>query len=444
MRTQPRESWLVPLLAVPLVEITLSGALGDEDMERIAGPTRVEGGRRGVAGQARSLIDSVVEDGRCLTDEDAAQLVDACRDLLPLRSAFLYPARFLVAGAGILGGLEGEPLRRQTAGWILEGPHSPACSALVVAHALAMEANLNGWLPRAEARYAVVTRAIDRRMQEEGAKTWEDAIRIAHRHWANGGWRDLQIWQKATEIVVTREYIEQPAKRREAEEERRLNRERAERARLQAAFSELESEVHALRPLKDKVETLRAEAERLRLRDAELVHARDRALAHVEALEAASAGLERERKEFERERKELERRVAELSRPGALSGESVLAAPRPALVVEPPLPATLLVGREVFFFTGEVRRSSAEATARALRELGAADIRTYCLQSRKGGVDGPDSFPPGSLVVVDIRFLGHSQSGPILDRAARNGAEHLVVRSGKGSLARVVAAALAA
>ncbi len=54
-----------------------------------------------------------------------------------------------------------------------------------------------------------------------------------------------------------------------------------------------------------------------------------------------------------------------------------------------PLAATLLAGREVFFFTGELRRSSAEATAESLRELGADEIRTFCL--RKGS-DGPDTF----------------------------------------------------
>jgi hypothetical protein len=43
---------------------------------------------------------------------------------------------------------------------------------------------------------------------------------------------------------------------------------------------------------------------------------------------------------------------------------------------------------------------------------------------------------------VDIRFLSHSQSGGILDRAERGGVQHLVVRSGKGGLARVVAGVL--
>jgi hypothetical protein len=437
MRTQPRESWLVPLLVVPLVEITLSGRLTDADLLHFGGPTSAEGGYRGVAGRARPVIDAVLGAEHGLTDDDAAQLVRTCVTLLPLRSAFLYPPACHLAGAGILVGLQGEPLRRQTARWILDGPQSPACSALIAAHTLGMEDDVIGWIPRAESRYAMVTRAIDRRMQQAGAATWEEAIALAHRHWANGGWRDLQVWQVTAEIVMTREYIERPAQRREAEAESRLAHERAERARLQATLAELEHEVQALRPLKDKVDGLRVEAERLRLRDAELVHARDRALAHVESLEAAVARLECQRAE-------LERRIAELSRPAVSHDCRPLPAARPRLVVEPPLPATLLAGREVYFFTGDVRRSSAEETARSLRELGASGIRTYCVQSRKGGIDGPDSFPAGSLVVVDIRWLGHSQSRPILDRAERNGVEHLVVRSGKGGLARVVAAALAA
>jgi hypothetical protein len=82
---------------------------------------------------------------------------------------------------------------------------------------------------------------------------------------------------------------------------------------------------------------------------------------------------------------------------------------------------------------------AAEATAASLRALGPREIRTFCL--RKGS-DGPDAFPPTSLVVVDIRFLSHSQSGGILDRAERGGVQHLVVRSGKGGLARVVAGVL--
>src|SRR6185295_19780440 len=98
-------------------------------------------------------------------------------------------------------------------------------------------------------------------------------------------------------------------------------------------------------------------------------------------------------------------------------------------------PVTPLAGRAVFFFTGELRRSSAVATAQSLRALGADEIRTFCLRQ---GSDGPDVYPSEALVIVDIRFVGHSQSGVIEDRAARSGARFLAVRSGKGSLARTV------
>jgi len=105
----------------------------------------------------------------------------------------LYPPGFLLAGAGIDAGLGGEPLRRETAKWIAEGPQSPAYSALVITQTLSMAEDPMSWLPRANARYAAVTRAIDRRMHDAGIATWEEALKLAHAHWVNGGWLDLQL-----------------------------------------------------------------------------------------------------------------------------------------------------------------------------------------------------------------------------------------------------------
>src|SRR5689334_11274192 len=58
MRTQARESWLVPLLVVPLVEITLSNRLTEADLLYFGGPTSADGGYRGVASRARPVIDA--------------------------------------------------------------------------------------------------------------------------------------------------------------------------------------------------------------------------------------------------------------------------------------------------------------------------------------------------------------------------------------------------
>ena len=77
--------------------------------------------------------------------------------------------------------------------------------------------------------------------------------------------------------------------------------------------------------------------------------------------------------------------------------------------------------------------------ADSLRELGPREIRTFCLRK---GTEGPSTFPENALVIVDIRLLGHSQSGMIADRAERSGVQYLALRSGKGGLARMVAAAL--
>lgn len=442
MRTQPRESWLVPLLAVPLCRIALSPALVDEDLvlsaEYPISRERFQYLSEGLDG----IVNSVLATGRELTDDDAVILTGLAEGWLPLAGRFLAAPGQLLAGAGLPPDLTGDPLCRGVARWIAEGPEHVACAALVASHALTMAKHPLRWMPRACGRYAQVARAIDRRMQAHGITTWEQALVFAHRYWEGRGWLDLQMWQMRAGQRVHRPEAEERRPVPAARPAGRM-RERETVARLGAAKSKLESELQALRPLQDKVERLRADAERLRVREAELVQARDRALARVEALETTRARLERELAA-------VRQRVDEpsASRAGGVEVAESTSEHRsepPAILTEfyvedTPLPATLLAGRVVFFFTGEERRSSAEATASSLHELGAGEIRTYCL--RKGRSEGPDPFPPGSLVVVDIRWLGHSQSGLILDRAERNGVDHLVVRSGKGTLARVVAAGL--
>src|SRR4051812_6474287 len=106
--------------------------------------------------------------GRALTDEEALPLVECSHDCLGLGCGFLYPPWYLLVGAGIPDDLTGEPLLRNVAQWIAEGPESVAFSVLVISHALAMMKDSVGWLPRANSRYAPVTRAIDRRMHGEG------------------------------------------------------------------------------------------------------------------------------------------------------------------------------------------------------------------------------------------------------------------------------------
>ena len=289
------------------------------------------------------------------------------------------------------------------------------------------------FFPRFDGSHSTITRAVDRHLQDTGVSTWEDALALAHRFWSGAGWRDLGIWQARTlHLVETDESIKTESDREREEMETQRRRHRAERKRLQQAAGQAQEELRHLRPLRSKVEGLRAEVERLRNREAELVQSRDRALARAKALESANSDLERDCRESRVLLARLMPPPEPKPEPEILAGTS--------LVEEPEPQGTPLAGRAVFFFTGELRRSSAEATAQSLRALGAEEIRTFCLRQ---GSDGPDIYPPEALVVVDIRFVGHSQSGRIEDRAARSGAQFLAVRSGKGSLARTVAHELA-
>ncbi len=342
------------------------------------------------------------------------------------------PAAFLMVGMDLLPGLPAGPLMRRVAEWVAFGALPVPMAAFICTRALSMTRHPPMFLPKIDGYYAQLTRAIDRRLEQEGVATWEDTLALAHRFWSGTGWRDLNVWQSYTFYQFeTKDIYKTERELEEEENEKQRRHHRAERKRLQQAAASAQGELRRLRPLRGKVDGLRAETERLRNREAELTQARDRAVARARALEAANAQLERECKE-------VQHRLAAVAPSASAKPEPEVPAEGPA-IEEHELPANLLAGRTVFFFTGELRRSSAEAAAESLRVLGAGEIRTFCLRQ---GSDGPDNYPPHALVIIDFRFAGHSQSGVIQDRAARSGAQLLNVRSGKGSLARTVATAL--
>ncbi len=433
MRTHPRQTWLIPLLAVPLSNVALSPCCAP-DVLNWCTPQCDPAAMRRDADAIAALAGAVAASNgtRGLTDEEAWLLLQFSHDYIGLGRAVLMAQPFLLVGMNVAPELPTGPLIRLVAEWVASGALPVPMATFITARALPMTKHRPMFLPRIDSYYAQVTRAIDRHLEEQCVATWEDALALAHRFWSGSGWRDLGAWQAHTfYLFETKDMYKTERELEQEEHDKQRRRHRAERKHLLEATAQAQEELRRLRPLRPKVDGLRAETERLRNREAELAQARDRAVARAKTLEAANVKLERERQA-------ASRRIAALTPALDPEPERGLPANTPA-PEEQKLPDTLLAGRTVFFFTGELRKSSAEAMAESLRALGADEIRTFCLRQ---GSHGPDAYPPDALVIVDFRFAGHSQSGQIEDRAARSGAQYLTVRSGKGSLARTVAGAL--
>jgi hypothetical protein len=110
--------------------------------------------------------------------------------------------------------------------------------------------------------------------------------------------------------------------------------------------------------------------------------------------------------------------------------------------IEPPpndgWPADLLAGCNIQLFTGQERAGVRAQMADALRAAGAA-VEVSDGNGREGV---PDSFAESTIVVCDVRFMSHTWSGRLADRARRSGVTYIEVRAGQGGIVRAVAAAL--
>jgi len=170
-----------------------------------------------------------------------------------------------------------------------------------------------------------------------------------------------------------------------------------------------------------------AEAERLRLADrcAGLQGHVERLEAELEASRVAINRLDLDRTMLERERDELtDRLVAE----EALAGER----PSPS--------ANAFAGRTVYVFTGLASGDARAEMISRFSEFSPAGVTVYGIDSHRG----PDAYPPDSIVVLDVSFMGHSASEYVLGRARSSGAWIFRGSYGPGRLAKAAAAAYAA
>ncbi|MEO8448452.1 MAG: hypothetical protein ABI647_01605 [Gemmatimonadota bacterium] len=439
MRDQTRRSWLVPLLAVPIAQVVTAS-----DMPRAFLPLEdeevVEASDlgRAVLAAAERIQGSP---GSELTPREALSVVG-----LAMLYHGLVGQLFLMRGVAaamlrLPAGLAGEGLVRQLAGAIGERPETPARLAVLaeplLSH-LAREDRGRSFLPVPHAFFTPIARAFDRRCYELGFCNWADALRHAASVWTAEAWRGLLMAYAAGSIpALIQTFDEHDAGARPAPVVQALpptGKPKGEKRWKRSDERELNQLRERLAAAETKAESARAAATAAQLREAELVHARDRAQARVIELSARVESFERDLKDVRGRLAVHEATIRRLTDPGT---------PEPTVpepIAPPPLPTNLLHGRAVFFFTGVARGSVARAQAESLRALGAVDIRLYDMGQ---GRPGPNVFPPGSVVIVDVRFVGHSQTEEIEARVRRSDVTYLVLQAGEGGLAARVAERLA-
>ena len=421
MRTQPRRAWLAPLLAVPLAQLIDTPVAPSLDL--LTARERREGARLS-AGVRRALERVGADRAASLTDDDAYAIV-FCAEFIEL-AALLMPSQD--AAADLLGmprELSGEGLVRRLARAIDEHPEPPAWLALVSVTLLdgfQQSERPRDLLPTPDPFFAPVVQAFDRRCHALGFRTWSDALAHSSEVWTADRWRDLLVSFAAA--AAKSGPVAPPSRKTAAPRssatktgprQRAGSRQAREAARAQAEVAAARHEAEAAR-----VETAAAQR-----REGELIQARDRARTRMAELEQRLAESTRA---LEAARAELAaREPAETSEPAQPATPAPIVPSSPAPDPEP------LRDRLVFLFTGSERKVAVQDQEAALRSLGAAEVRIYDL---KRGRPGPDVFPAGSVVVVDLRFAGHSDTEEIEWRARRSeGVRYVALPGGSGGLA---------
>lgn len=102
------------------------------------------------------------------------------------------------------------------------------------------------------------------------------------------------------------------------------------------------------------------------------------------------------------------------------------------------LSADCLAGRRILLFTGAQAADTREAMRRSFFEFGARQVDCYYVDRERG----PETYPDESLVVIDVTFMPHSVSDPIMNRARASGVRCFPCRRGASLIAREVATRL--
>ena len=266
------------------------------------------------------------------------------------------------------------------------------------------------------------------RLRRDGLMSWPQIVRVVAAEWANGGaGRFAFELATATREVADRiEFVGVNFEEREA----KIN---AALARLDAAQRRAPEVPVPTVSVAEHEAALRAAESRYRE-----LERRFAAVQNERDLIAERDGRRQSRIDALTERlATAEQRIRELEsgEPQAMTVPDESAAPAPDREAVPAIPDDVFAGHRVLVFTGEASGETRDAIARAFSEYGAADITSYWTDKERG----PETVPSATIVVIDARFMSHSDSDAIVRMAERSGAWYCVVKRSSSLIAREVA-----
>jgi hypothetical protein len=326
--------------------------------------------------------------------------------------------------------------------WLTATPlHSLTESFLVASYVMLLQECKPTELPPLAATTRKIRVVFADRLRRGQLNTWPKVLAAATAEWTPEMLSRLAfkyarstglMMQMNDDYAAKLQVVENGAKDTGQEPDERPN-ERADRMMEAHRMANLQAAMSLVDDAADEIGALRAERDRLR-------QERDRFADRHARVQSRIESLERELGVADEARRDAQHRVDSLTkeRDGLAEQLAIVRAVELALSPgAPALPSDVLKDRRVMVFTGLESGDARDGLAERFYAFGAARVDCYWTDKERG----PDLFPSDAIIAIDLRFMGHSDSHTIEQRARSAGAWYYRGRHGTSTMAQATAAA---
>src|SRR5436309_1654591 len=193
-RHQPRRSWMVPLLAVPIGQVVT-----ERNVPRsffVYGEDVLNAARE--LGQAvLAIAERVTTDPEAqLTDDEAADVLELVLAHRAVLLQVLSSPSMVAELLSLPAGLAGDGLVRRLAKAIAERPEPPGRLAVLAASLLVELVDVardRDYVPLPHSSFLAISRSLDLRCYQLGLRSWADGLRHAAAIWTAETWHGLLL-----------------------------------------------------------------------------------------------------------------------------------------------------------------------------------------------------------------------------------------------------------